>query len=652
MKSQYDPSEAPDDPLARRAYTSRLLGREPSLVLCGGGNTSVKTEATDFFGDPLAAIYVKGSGVDMAGIGPEGFSPVRLGVLQRMAQLETLSDTDMVREQRAALLDPSAPNPSVEAILHALIPLRYVDHTHADAIVTLTSTPDGEARIREIYGDRVLYVPYVMPGFVLARKVFELTRDVDWSSLQGLVLLKHGMFTFADDARTSYERMIDFVSLAEDALADVASAVATAPASEPDLLGLAELRRSVSEHAGRAMIARFDGSPEAVGFASRDDVADLATRGPVTCNHVVRTKRIPVVLGSDVVGDIEAYVKDYAEYFARHDDGSLTMLDPAPRFAVWKGRGLVSFGVDSKVADEVADIVTHTVRCEQWGEALGGWSPISPRDVFDVEYWELEQRKLERRGPALPFAGRVALISGGAAGIGRATAQMLRAQGAAVCVLDIRSSVTETFDGPDALGLIVDVTDRAAVDAAVNRCVATFGGLDILISNAGNFPGSQRIEEIDEADWARTIDLNLTSHMRVMRASAPFLERGVDPSILIIASKNVPAPGPGAAAYSASKAALTQLGRVVALELGPRGVRVNLLHPDKVFDTELWTDEKIRLRAENYGLTIDQYKRSNLLGIEVMTADVAGIACALVGPIFRSTTGAQIPVDGGNDRVI
>lgn len=652
MKSQWNDADAPRDPLALRAYTSQLLGREPSLVLHGGGNTSVKLEVPDFFGDPTEVLYVKGSGWDLASIEPAGFSPVRLDVLKRMAALDALTDADMVREQRVAMLDPTAPNPSVEAILHAVIPFRYVDHTHADAVVTLTNTPDGEARIRALYGERVLYIPYVMPGFVLAREVYRLTKDVDWSRVEGMVLLHHGVFSFADDARESYERMIRLVDEAERSLSEhgAIDAPATGEGARPDPIALATLRRRVSDVAGRAMIARFDGRPEAHGFASRPDAADLATRGPVTPDHVIRTKRVPMMF----TGDVEAvgrYAEAYRGFFSRHDDGALTMLDPAPRWAVWKDRGVVSFGASAKAADQVKDIARHTARCFQWGEALGGWTPLGEKDLFEMEYWELEQAKLKKGGATPPLAGQIALVAGGATGIGKATADALRQQGAAVCVLDVRPEV-EAFAGKDALGIVCDLTDRAQVDAAVTRCVETFGGLDIVVSNAGTFPPSQPIAELDEETWTRTLDVNVSGHLRVLRAAAPYLERGVSPSVLVVASKNVPAPGPGAAAYSASKAALTQLARVAALEMGPKGVRVNMLHPDKIFDTELWTEEKIRLRAAHYGLSVEAYKRSNLLGLEVVSADVARIACALVSETFRATTGAQIAVDGGNDRVI
>ncbi len=657
MQSLWNDTDAPREPLALRAYSSRLLGREPALVLHGGGNTSLKLEVPDFFGDPVNVLYVKGSGWDLASIEPAGFSPVRLAPLCRMAELSVLSDADMVREQRAALLHPSAPTPSVEAILHAVLPQRFVDHTHADAVVTLSNTPDGEQRIRALYGDRVIVVPYVMPGFALARRVWELTHDItDWDRIEGMILLHHGVFSFADDARESYERMIRLVTQAEEVLRE--SGAWTAPSiadgeGDVELSMLSDLRRAVSVSARRAMIARFSGTTDARGFASRSDVADLSTRGPVTPDHVIRLKRVPVVIGGhDVGADVERFAQAYRAYFRRHDDGTLRALDPAPRWAVWKDRGVVAFGTSAKAADQVLDIARHSMRCFQWGEALGGWRPLSERELFEMEYWELEQKKLELGGAPAALSGKIALVTGGATGIGRATAEHLRAAGAAVCVIDLKPQVRERFSGSDAIGIVCDVTDSQAVDDAVRTCVRTFGGLDILISNAGNFPPTQRLSEIDDTSFRDTLELNVSGHMRVMRAAVPFLERGIEPAIVVVASRNVLAPGPGAAAYSASKAALTQLARVAALELGPRGVRVNLLHPDKVFDTELWDEEKIALRAKAYGLSVEDYKRNNLLGVEVRAADVAALACAMVGPLFRTTTGAQIPVDGGNDRVI
>ncbi|AKF08244.1 bifunctional aldolase/short-chain dehydrogenase [Sandaracinus amylolyticus] len=653
MESRYRAEDAPTDLLQLRCYTSRLLGAEPSLVLHGGGNTSVKGTTKDFFGDDTDVLWVKGSGWDLATIEPAGFSPVRMRALLRMADLAALSDVDMVREQRAALLDPSAPDPSIEAILHAILPHRFVDHTHADAVITLTNTPDGAARIRDVLGDRVLYVPYVMPGFVLARAVREITRGADWSRLEGMVLMHHGLFTFSDDARESYERTIRLVSEAEDALAKSGAWSAprrAARASEVDARALATIRREVSRAAGRAMIARVDASEDAAGYASRDDVARIATRGPVTPDHVIRTKRVPAVIDGDPAAAIGAYAREYDAYFTRHDDGSRTRLDAAPRWAVWRGVGTIAFGTAAKAAAQVGDIARHTIRCVQWAEALGGWTPLGERDLFDMEYWELEQRKLRKPGASPSLAGRVALITGGASGIGRAVALRFRAEGAAVCVLDRRAEITSAWKGDDALGVACDVTDTAQVNAAIDACVRRFGGLDLLVSNAGDFPPSKRIEELDDAHWERSLALNLTSHLKVLRAATPYLELGVEPAVIMMASRNVPAPGPGAAAYSVSKAGLTQLARVAAIELAPAGVRVDVLHPDKVFDTELWSDETIASRAKSYGVSVDRYKRQNLLRAEVTTKDVAEAALALVK--MRATTGAQLPIDGGSDRVI
>ena len=344
-------SEFLDDPLAMRVHTSRLLGRDPDLVLHGGGNTSVKATVTNIFGDPLDVIYVKGSGWDLATIEAEGFAPVGLVALQRLAELDHLSDSDMVREQRGEMVDPNAPNPSIEAILHAIIPFAFVDHTHADAVVTITNAPDGEARIRAIYGDRVIVVPYVMPGFVLAKKVQELTRDIDWSQFDGMVLMNHGVFTWGDSGKTSYERMIRLVSSAEEYLAsNGAHATAMAEAEAIDPVQLAALRLAVSLTSKGPVLAVPNTSPEAAGFSRLDHVADVATRGPLTPDHVIRTKRAPLVVTRSALDDVSDYVKDYTSYFERNTGGELTQLDSGPRWAVWPGHGSVSFGHTPKAA--------------------------------------------------------------------------------------------------------------------------------------------------------------------------------------------------------------------------------------------------------------------------------------------------------------
>ncbi len=660
MKNRWDDTVAQtwvNDPLAMRVYSSRLLGQEPDLVLHGGGNTSVKATVPNFFGDPEEVLYVKGSGWDLATIEAPGFAPVRLKVLQRLAQREQLSDADMVTQQRAAMLDPHAPNPSVEAILHAIIPFAYVDHTHADAVVTITNAPNGADRIRELYGDRLLLIPYVMPGFVLARKIWEMTHDLDWANYDGMILMNHGIFTFANEARDAYGQMIHWVSQAEAYLAAEGMGIAaTAPATDPDWVTLATIRKTLSQVRGKPMLAQLNQSPEAVGFSKLGNVGAIATRGPITPDHVIRTKPIPVILGEAPEREIHAYADQYQAYFdrncSRKSGDALTCLDPAPRWAVWPGYGTLSFDRTLQSAQITTDIVEHTLRAIQGGEALGGWTALPEQDLFDMEYWELEQAKLGKTKAEPEFQGKVALVTGAASGIGRACAVHLRALGAAVVGLDLNPEITNAMDQPDFLGIQGDVTDTQALQQAVTEAVRRFGGLDILVSNAGIFPHGQPIEAIAPDIWEQSLAINLTSHQRLLQACIPVLKQGLEPAIVIIATRNVLAPGPGAAAYSVAKAGLTQLARIAALELAPFGIRVNMVHPDCVYDTGIWSEAVLANRAARYGLTVEAYKTRNLLKTEVTSPEVARMVAAMAGQTFAKTTGAQVPIDGGSDRVI
>jgi rhamnose utilization protein RhaD (predicted bifunctional aldolase and dehydrogenase)/NAD(P)-dependent dehydrogenase (short-subunit alcohol dehydrogenase family) len=642
-----------NDPLQLRVYTSRLLSLQPELVLHGGGNTSVKVKKENIFGDIEEILYVKGSGVDLTDIQPAEFAPVKLEVLNKMVSIEKLDDADLLRLQRTSMIDPDAPNPSIEAVLHAIIPFIYVDHTHADSVVTISNNERGEKLIQEIYKDRFLIVPYVMPGFILAKKVYELTRNLDWSKVEGIILLNHGVLTFSDDARTSYERMIHIASLADDYLKKqgVFDSVAKAEPLE-DLLSLARIRHQVSVAKGDAMIARIDQRPEACGFANLSDVYSIAKRGPMTLDHVIRTKPIPVILKNDIEKDIANYSSEYKKYVDRNTDGNLTCLDTAPRWGIWPKHGTLSFGRSVKEADIVTDIADHTMRAIQIGEAIGGWKPLPEKDIFHMEYWTLQQAKLKKKESPLELQGKIALITGAASGIGRACAEALHEQGSVVVGLDMNPEIAEIFNQQDRAGLTCDVTDDKAVQKAVEFIVRSFGGLDILVTNAGIFPASQSIEEMDAESWNRSMEINLTSHQRLLKACIPYLKQGIDPAVIFIASKNVPAPGPGASAYSVAKAGLTQLARIAAMEWAIFGIRVNIVHPDAVFDTGIWTQEVLEGRAKHYGLRVAEYKTKNLLKTEVTSKDVAAMVCAMAGRAFAKTTGAQVPIDGGNERVI
>ncbi len=655
MQSLWNDQEAATfgtDLLGQRVYTSRLLGRNPALVLHGGGNTSVKVTEQDFFGDPVNLCYVKGSGWDLATIERAGFSPVRMEALIKMSKLATMSDEDMVLQQRAAMTNPNAPAASIEAILHAILPFKFVDHSHANAISALTCNADGEARVKEIYGKRVIIVPYVMPGFILAKTIADLIagRDLRQEGIQGMVLLKHGLFTFDDDARKSYELHIEMVTMAEDYLAKKGAKAATAAATE-DLMALAKLRQAVSKRRGFPQIARLNTSPEAVGYANLASVAAFGTRGPLTPDHSIRTKRAPAFIGPDLDASVQQYADDYAAYFNRHTNGQ-TMLDPAPRFAIWPNNGVVSFGDTLKDAKIVADIAESTAATVQLGESVGGWEPLPEKDIFEIEYWDLEQAKL-RKGPARKVhQGKVALVTGCAAGIGFAIAESLAEQGAQVVGLDIDKDIPDIMKKIGGIGIVVNLTEDKPVQDAIDFTVREFGGIDIVVSNAGIFPKNDHLDAMAQTDWDRTIMINLTSHQKLMNKVIPFVKQGIDASIIFVGSRNFKAPGPGASAYSCSKAALTQLCRVAALELAPNKIRVNIVHPDAVFDTKLWTPEALQKSATRYGMTVEEYKTKNLMKVEIKSKDIGNMVSAMASPLFAKVTGAQIPVDGGNDRVI
>ena len=349
------------------------------------------------------ALYVKGSGWDLATIEPQGFAPVRLDLLRRLAELPSLADSALVRAQRSALLDPGAPDPSIEAVLHAIIPFAYVDHTHADAVVAITNTPNGAEHAREAFGPRLLLVPYVMPGFMLARTIREMTQSLDWEQCDGLILIGHGIFTWGATARASYDSMIRLVTAAE-AYLEARNAFRGARQSEcdaADLVTLARVRHEVSLAAGRPMIARLDRSAEACGFAGHEQVASIAARGPVTPDHIIRTKRVPVILGADPKEDVAAFADECRAYFERHTDGTLTMLDPAPRWAVCAVADSSRSGQRSPTRTS-STTSPSTAAVIQWSEALGGWCPLGEADLFAVEYWELEQAKLRKRGAGRP----------------------------------------------------------------------------------------------------------------------------------------------------------------------------------------------------------------------------------------------------------
>jgi len=390
MTSLFDDTVAAqyhNDPLGMRVYTSQLLGQSNELVLHGGGNTSVKIDDT---------LYVKGSGWNLDTIEKPGFSPVDLGVLLEMATRESLSDTQMVAEQRAAMENQSFPNPSIEAILHAIIPYDYVDHTHADAVVTLTNTPNGKALVQKLYGKNMLIVDYVMPGFELAKHIYEITKNVDWNSLTGMVLMHHGVFTFDNDAQRAYEKMIELVTVAEKYLSEHVTLACGDCEGKGDKSIAEAVGIEAAKLRGCDLFPLLIDSPRAQLFSILPNLEALVKRGGLTPEHVIRIKPFPAIIDGDIGSGLEQFAQEYKSYFESNASLEHICLDLAPRYAVIKGVGIVVLGKDEKESHIIGDIVKHTITAILCAEQLGGWGSLTLAQMFEMEYWELEQAKLKK----------------------------------------------------------------------------------------------------------------------------------------------------------------------------------------------------------------------------------------------------------------
>ena len=658
---------APD--LALRVYSTRLLGRDPKLVLHGGGNTSVKTRLRDLNGEDTEVLCVKGSGWDMGHIEPAGLPAVRLGNLRKLRNRDELSDEDMVKVQRANLIDPTSPNPSVETLLHAFIPHTFIDHTHSTAVLGIVDQPNSRDLCEEIYNDRMGFVRYVMPGFGLAKEaaeVFDANRKIE-----GLILDKHGIFTFGDDARQAYERMIEMVTLAEDRLQKTRKSVfvsAQLPQSTgalaeiaPILRGAVALPDAKTEGAWKRLVFDFRTSDAIRNFTNGADVQRYARSGVITPDHTIRTKNWPMIAPAPDGGNLAAFkqaakaaaavfIDHYKAYFARNNEragGTKTMLDPAPRVILVPGLGLFGLGRSMKEATVAADLAEAAVEGITDAEAIGRFSPICEADMFDMEYWSLEQAKLGG-AKELPLAGQVAVVTGGAGAIGFATAKAFAAAGAEVALLDLDGAAASDKAmaiGGAALGLPCDVTYDMSVLAAFNTIVEIFGGVDIVVSNAGA-AWQGRIGDVDDATLRKSFELNFFSHQLVAQnAVRIMLAQGTGGCLLFNTSKQAINPGPNFGPYGLPKAATLFLARQYALDYGADGIRANAVNADRI-RSGLLSDEMIASRAKARGLSEQDYMSGNLLQREVTAEDVA--QAFLHQALALKTTADVTTVDGGN----
>src|ERR1039458_7304154 len=607
--------------LALRIYSTRLLGRDPRLVLHGGGNSSLKTKARDLAGEEVAVLRVKGSGADMGAIEPAGFPAVRLEPLRPCRSRKKLSDDEMARVPRAYLIDPQAPSPSVEMLLHAFMPAKYIDHTHATAVLSLIDQPNAAALCVQVFSGRLGFVPYIMPGFGLAKKAAEVFEKNP--KVEGLILDKHGIFTFGADAREAYERMIAFVTRAENRLKKNRKAVFAsaklpqqiAPAIEvaPILRGACTLRDAGGECAHQRLIMEFRASDEILNFVNGKDVARYACAGVVTPDHVIRSKPWPLIVPAPQAGKLDAFksaalkaaqkfIDDYKAYFARNKKraSGATMHDAAPRVVLVPGLGLFGLGASKRDAIIAADIA------------------------------------------------QAAVAPGAGGATGAATASAFAAAGAEVALLDVDAKAAQEKAktiGGNAIALKCDVTDAASVREAFARVVATFGGVDIAISNAGA-AWQGRIGEVDEAVLRESFELNFFAHQKVAQAAVKImLAQGTGGCLLFNVSKQAVNPGANFGPYGLPKAATLFLVRQYALDYGADGIRANAVNADRV-RSGLLTGEFIKERAKARGVSEKDYMSGNLLCREVTAQDVA--QAFLAQALALKTTADVTTVDGGN----
>ena len=659
-------------------HQSRLIGAESSLVVWGGGNTSLKVIEKDFRGRDTETLLVKASGSDLKAAQRQDFPGVRLDDILPLFDRESLSDEEMVAYLGKCMLDPSGPRPSIETLLHAFLPYKSVAHSHADAVVALTNNQDAQQVLQKVYGDTIAIVEYIRPGFTLSKKVGQAVRGNP--GIVGVVLVNHGLSTWGDSAKAAYDIHIDLVTQAEEYAQAQSSGKAifgglkqrpldtqrrhqAASAIAPALRGLMSRRN-------RAVL-RYDDAPDVLEFVGSERAKELSGIGPATPDHLIQTKRQALFVDSPEPEDVSAvvqalrlgveqYAEQYSQWYREHSTGDEPMLDPYPRVVLMPGVGMWTTGRDCRAALVTGDIYHHTINVMGAALAAGEYASLTARDAFEAEYWPMELYKLTLAPPEKELARRVALVTGGAHGIGRAIALRLASEGAHVVVTDVdqegAQAVAQELNGAHGEGRAIacqmDVTSEAEVAGAFRQLRLAYGGLDVLVSNAGIAPVGA-IDELSLADWQRALDINTTGHFLVAREAVRLMrEQGIGGSMIFIGTKNVPSPGGGFGAYSASKAAEVQLARVLAIENGEHGIRCNVVNPDAIFQgSGLWSPELREQRAQAHGITVDGledfYRQRNLLKERISAEDVAETVLFLAGDRSAKTTGAMIAVDGG-----
>ncbi len=640
--------------LKERVETSHKLGSDKSLVLYGGGNTSVKGEVMDHTGKNVRALFVKGSGSDLSNIDESGFTALRLEDLLAASKIDFMTDLEMVEYFRSSMIFPDQPAPSVETFLHAFVPFKFVDHSHADYILAVTNTDLSDDEILELLGNDILIIPYVPPGFPLAKKFMELSKNVDLSQYKGLIMRNHGLLTWGDTAEISFRNHVEIVNRARNIINGKFRGFGEKEISNDKISKiidiLPKIRGSLSKK--NKKILHVNISPKMIWFSDTEEAKEFRSLGPATPDMVIRTKFDYLYLEKleDAVEEIERYSQTYSEYYNQYISGKYPMHDPYPNVIIVKGYGMITSSNSKKEAMIISELMEHTIFVNLAAKSLGKNRFIPRKEGFEMEYWSLEEAKFKKQKKA-PFQGYVGVVTGAASGIGKVTVQKFLENGITTAGLDIDQKIEELSNNSknESLGLICDISDEARVKEAFGKIIMTYGGIDVVFNNAGYLHPS-KLEEITLDDMMKHIMINSVGTFLVTRESFILMKKqGIGGNFVFNITKNINYPGAGMASYGSTKAFAAQLAKYVMLEGGPFGIRSNVINPDKIFrESKIWEGGVLENRAKTKGMTVEEYKKSNLLRVEVLPEHVANVVIELLrDEVFGATTGAMIPVDGG-----
>ena len=649
-----------DELLAR----SHALGADPTVTNYGGGNTSAKGAAVDpATGDGVEVMWVKGSGGDLGTLTADGLAALRVDRLRGLKRVYrgVEHEDEMVDLLAYCVFGAPGAAPSIDTAMHGLLPCAHVDHLHPDAVIALAAAADGERLTKECFGDGIGWVPWRRPGFELGMQIESMHRDTP--GLRGVVLGGHGLTTWADTSDACRTTSLDTIARAQRFIADRgtpdpfgALVHEPLPVEERHCAAaqLAPLIRGLVS-TDRRVIGRFDDSPAVLDFVGRDAAPRLVPLGTSCPDHLIRTKVRPLLLpdsrGSGLRELHAAYRAEYAAYYDRHATSSTPPMRGAdPAIVLVPGVGMFSFGSTAREARIAGELYINAINVMRGAEALSAYAPITEDEKFRIEYWELEEAKLRRLPSTKPLAGRVALVTGAASGIGKAISERLAAEGAAVVVAD-RDQV-DVADADLSTSVVADVSDEDQVRAAIDAACLAYGGVDIVVNNAG-LSISKPLLETTADDWDLQHDVMARGSFLVSReATRVLVAQGLGGDVVYVVSKNAVVAGPNNVAYGAAKADQAHQVRLLAAELGDHGIRVNGVNPDGVVrGSGIFASGWGAERAKVYGVVEEDlgkfYAGRTLLKTEVLPDHIAAAVFALLGDDLALTTGTIIPVDGG-----